>query len=127
MRATIEIVGVYPIEAREPVHLIEIQVKNSKGVFDVGKFTQEVPNTPKSNWQVPYDEKILDPTGEKIVADGFLATGKRELWTGNVRMAFFFHYLDLSQPLKTPFGDIALPHETEKPRRLSAIKYVAPD
>jgi hypothetical protein len=122
MPATIEIIGVYPIKAREPVHLIEIQVKNSEGVFDVGRFTQEMPNTPQSDWQVPYDESILDAAGEKVVADGFLATRNQELWAGNVRMAFFFHYLDLSRPLKTPFGDLALPHETKQPRRLSAIR-----
>ncbi len=47
-------------------------------------------------------------------------------WKGDVRIVFFFHYLYLAVPLKTPFGDLVLPKESEKPKRLKMIKYEAP-
>ena len=125
--STIKIIGVYPIKAREPVHLIEVQVNDSPGKFDLSKFTQEVPNVDPSNWQAPWDECILDETGEQVIADWYVAQRKPELWVGTVRMTFFFHYLDLSRPLQTPFGETNLPASSEKPGRLSAIKYTPPD
>lgn len=126
MATSVEIIGLHPVKANEPVHLLEIMVKNSEGIFGIIKFTQEIPTEPKDNWQVPYDEKILNTEGDEIVADGFDAENKPELWKGDVRLAFFFHYLDLSKPLKTPFGDIVLPKESKRPNRLSIMEYEEP-
>ena len=127
MNTTINVVGVYKIEADQPVHLIEILVKNSEGIFDLSEITQEIPNQPKLNWQVPWDEKILDSAGEKVIADCFTANEKPELWVGNIRMLFFFHYVDFSKPLITPFGTVPLSNESPKPSRLSEIAFEAPD
>mgnify|MGYP006927344278 FL=1 len=124
---TTKVIGIYPIKAREPVHLIEIQINDSPGAFDISKFTQEMPNTPSSDWQVPLDECFLDKSGKNVIANWLIARSKPELWVGTVRMAFFFHYLDLSQPLMTPFGCTRLPRQSKLPRRLSAIKYRPPD
>jgi len=126
MRTSVEIIGVYPVKASEPVHLVEMLIRNSKCAIDVGKITQKLPGQPSSNWQVPYDEKILNATGTKAVADPFLERTKPGLWIGDIRLAFFFHYLDLSKPLETPFGDVTLPAESKKPRRLSGMKYETP-
>ena len=123
----VEIIGIYPIEADEPVHLIEIIIKESEGVFDIGEFTQEILNEPQANWQVPYMEYILDSEGDKILADDFEANSKPELWIGNMRIVFFFHYLDFTKPLKSPFGNIILPKETKLPQRLKIIHYDSPD
>lgn len=127
MNITIEIVGVYRVEANASVHLIEILIKNSKASFDLAEITQRIPNESKQLWQVPWDEKILDQAGEKIITDDFLAIKKPELWIGDVRMAFFFHNLDFSKPLITPFGPVNLPIESVKPLRLSGIDYERPD
>jgi hypothetical protein len=43
-----------------------------------------------------------------------------------LRAAFFFHYLDLSQPLLTPFGPVTVPPESPVPPHLAAIKYEQP-
>ena len=126
MPTTVEIIGLHPVQASEPVYLLEILVRNSEGVFEIVKFTQELPGEPIDNWQVPYDEKILDADGDKVIADGFGAEDMPELWIGNVRLAFFFHFLDLSKPLMTPFGDVALPPESDMPSRLSIIEYQEP-
>ena len=126
MNTTIEIAGIYPVEANVPVHLIEILIKNSKASFDLVEITQEIPDKPKQNWQVPWDEKILDQADENVIADYFSIRERPELWIGNVRMAFFFHYLDISKPLITPFGLANLPIESKKPNRLITIEYESP-
>lgn len=127
MNTTVEVVGVHPIRARGPVHLIEILVRGSTGVFDVGEFTQPTAGQPRPNWQVPWDERILDSRGESIVSTRFGVEKQPELWLGNVRMVFFFHYLNPTLPLRTPFGDVALPEQTRRPRRLRSMRYEPPD
>jgi hypothetical protein len=126
MNTSVEIIGTYVVQPEPPTHLVEVLIRNSTGVFDVGTFTQEVADLPRSHWQVAYDEHILDASGEAIIADGFFSRGQSALWTGDVRLAFFFHHLDFSKPLKTPFGDVALPGETTRPPRLSGLKYEPP-
>jgi hypothetical protein len=41
-------------------------------------------------------------------------------------LAFFFHYLDFEHPLKTPFGEVQHPAESELPDGLSMIEYEPP-
>ena len=122
----VEVIGLYPVDADPHVHLIELLIHGCTGVFDMSEFTQGSLGLPTSNWQVAYDEQILDERGERVVADGFFARVKAELWSGNVRLVFFFHNIDLSKPLKTPFGDVTLPREGEKPERLSSVRYEPP-
>jgi hypothetical protein len=125
-KTKLEILGVYPIEAQEPVHIVELVIHNSKGKVDLFKITQELPGQPASNWQVPYDEKFLDEEGQKVIADDYQVRSMPEIWNGEVRLVFFFHYLDLRKKLLTPFGKIRLPKESPKPDRLSFIEYTAP-
>lgn len=123
----IEIIGVHPIEAPEPCHLVEVVVRNCKGPFDLGQVTQEAPGRPPEDWQVPWDEKILDASGERVVADGGEAWDSRELWIGDIRVAFFFHYLDAGKPLLCPLGPLQVPTPRPLPDRLRVIQYRAPD
>ena len=51
------VVGVHPIVADEPVHLVELAIEGSAEGFDFGDITQEVPGQPLSNWQAVYDER----------------------------------------------------------------------
>jgi hypothetical protein len=127
MDTTVEIIGVYPVDAEEPVHIIEILVKNSKDIFDLSEFTQDIHAQPKEGWQVPWDEKLLDIDGRKVVADDLLLSKKHQLWIGDIRIIFFFHYLDFSKALITPFGPVNLPEERPRPERLSQINYESPD
>lgn len=122
----IKVIGVYPIESEEPVHLVELSVYGAQGIFKMGDITQEIPGQPPDNWQVPYMERILSASGEEVLADDDEASKRPELWQGDMRVVFFFHYLDLERPLRTPFGEIRLPAESELPERLSMIKYEQP-
>ncbi|MCX5999369.1 MAG: hypothetical protein NTU41_07185 [Chloroflexi bacterium] len=119
----VEIVGVYPVEGTEPCHLIELIIRGCEAEVDIGGFTQEVPGQPQDDWQVPYMEYILNADGAAILADDLSISERPGLWNGDPRLAFFFHYLDLKRPLKTPFGDVSLPDPISQPDRLKIIKY----
>lgn len=102
--AQAKVIGVHPIPAEEPVHLIELKIEGDPDDFDLDQVTQEVPGIPKSDWQVPYDERK----------------------TGENRIAFFFHFLDFEKPLLSPVGPLLLPLETPVPNHLQEIEYEQP-
>jgi hypothetical protein len=108
MAELIRIIGVHPISAKEPCHLLEIELKAPSDGFDFGLVTQEMPHQPKANWQVAFDEQQL---------------GNNEAGS---RWAFFFHYLNFERPLLTPLGPITLPEPTPIPMHLEAIEYYEP-
>jgi hypothetical protein len=122
----IEIIGIYPVQADEPVHLVELIVRGSEGTFEIGDITQEVPGQSPDDWQVPCMEHLLNSSGDEILADDCQMTELPDLWLGDVRLVFFFHYLDASRPLQTPFGEVRLPAESDLPDRLSMIEYDLP-
>jgi hypothetical protein len=90
-------------------YLVEILIEGG-GVdaFDVGEVTQEMADTPRMNWQAPYDDQVVSETDGKAL------------------VVFFFHYLDVNKPLKTPAGPLALPAPKKMPPRLKEIVYEAP-
>lgn len=126
MNTTIDVVGVYAVAGEPNVHLVELIVRYCEGIFDLGAFTQEEAGLPESDWQVAYDEQVLDLNGTKILSGDLSRKGETDIWTGDVRLVFFFHFLNLSRPLKTPFGDVSLPQPTAMPERLSTIRYEPP-
>ena len=73
----IKIIGIYPIETDEPVHLIEVSVLGAQGIFKVGDITQEVPDQSSDNWQSPYMEQILSASGDEILADDYEASDRK--------------------------------------------------
>ncbi len=98
----------------------------AQGIFNVGDFTQEIPDQPCDNWQSPYMERILSASGDEVLAGEYEASERPELWQGDIRLTFFFHNLDFERPLRTPFGDVQLPAESELPERLSMMEYEQP-
>jgi hypothetical protein len=124
--ATLEVLGLYPVEAAERCFLLEVLVSGSDGPFDLGGITQADASTPSTNWQVPYAEKLLAPEGDSVLLDLWEGDSDPEIWVGDVRLAFFMHYLDVASPLATPFGEATLPAPTPRPPRLQAIEYETP-
>jgi len=122
MSTSIEVVGVYPVAVAKPCHLIELVVRNTRGALTLTEFTQEIAGVPAENWQVPWQAQILDPTGSRVIAEGS-ALASETLWSGDVRLAFFFHHLDFSWPLLTPCGLANLPLPEDLPARLRVISY----
>ena len=70
---------------------------------------------------------MIDAAGSRIIAEPWnLRNDKIAIWKGDVRLVFFFHYLQLDAPLLTPFGSASLPRETPRPPRLDFMKYDPP-
>ena len=121
----VQVVGVYPVDAPEPCHLVELRVSGSEGRFDVSQFTQE-DDRPRIDWQVAYAEKLLDASGDSIEWALWNGPGDEVPWSGDLRLAFFFHYLDFARPLRTPFGPVDLPAPSPLPDRLAHVEYEEP-
>ncbi len=79
-----------------------------KEELDFGMITQEDEKESQDNWQVPYDEQLVNRSTEKM------------------NYIFFFHYLDFSKPLLTPAGSLELIEITPIPDHLADIKYDPP-
>ena len=122
MAGEVRVVGVYPVDATEPCHLVELLIESDR-MPDFNAFTQPVDDVVPSNWQVPYDEKLLDASGEQVVADLFRDRG---IWPSRARVTFFFHYLQPDEPLQTPFGQVPLPRPVDRPKRLRSVEYEQP-
>lgn len=116
----IEILGVHPVEAEEPCHLIELVAHDSDLETLVAEITQEVPGEPRDNWQAAYDEHYLDRSGHEVLTPHYAA----QVPPGrDARVAFYFHYLDLDRPLLTPAGPLSIPRPTVRPERLAFMVY----
>ena len=119
MEPKVEVIGVYAVPEEmwthnQPVYLIELQFRGATP-FKAGSLVQEMPGQPEANWQVAYDERELDASGEREMGERSLSYE----YEGDVRLAFFLHLIDFERPLLTPFGDVALPSPTEVPKRLA--------
>ncbi len=127
MSTTAEIIGVHKVRASQPVHLVEMLVRGSDAPFKIGHFTQTCPGKDESNWQVPYDDKLLSSDGTEILLDPWSRdSDSSPHWIGDVRIAFFFHFLNFDRPIITPFGDVPVPSASTRPARLRFLKYELP-
>jgi hypothetical protein len=117
------IIGAYRLPSTEPCHLVELEITGVTDAIDLSEITQVVPGQPRSNWQVPYDEQYLDVSGNRPMNPSKPWAKPQE---PDFRLASFFHYLDFSKPLMTPFGKMELPKPRRKPRRLGFVEYEPP-
>jgi len=119
----IELIGVYPVISAEPCHLIELGISCFNRNMNMDAFTQILTEVDRENWQAPYDEAFLNPTGDALA-------NKADQYTPpegpNCRLVFYFHYLDFGEPLQTPAGPIRIPNSTPMPGRLKFLEYEAP-
>jgi hypothetical protein len=118
------VVGLHPVDGAEGCYLIESIISDATTQPDFGRITQRGQSLDPSNWQVPYDEKLLDDEGQSVIADLFLT--KVEAWPRRARVSFFLHNLDAAQPLATPYGDAQLPPPSARPTRLAMLVYETP-
>jgi len=88
------------------LRLIVIQVVPAETEIDWSCVSQPVQGVDRSNWQVPYDEELIDPL--------------RGHW------AFFLHFVDSGRALLTPVGERVLPSVTPLPEYLVKKKYDPP-
>jgi hypothetical protein len=117
MAGTIEVVGVYPIDTVDAIHMIEVIISDPFDDVDWRAFTQT--------------DTDLVTGGDGSGDDGNEATSHtpqpvEDLPGGLTRVLFFFHDLDLAQPMESPFGAIQLPPPINRPARLDGIDYGPP-
>ena len=112
-----ELIGIYNVKESSEVFLVEMRFAARPEDVDVSGITQELKNTSRDNWQAAYAEKYLDHSGEKIIGDDYSLPKNQE----QTRIVFFFHYLDFTTKLLTPFGEIAPTPPLEMPQRLANI------
>ena len=55
--SSVRVLGVHPIAAQEPAHLVEVELIGVSYEVDWGSFTQPMPGFSQDHWQVPYDER----------------------------------------------------------------------
>jgi hypothetical protein len=122
--ATVEVIGVHPVPDVPACFLVEAMIEGSTDVPDFGLFTQRMEDRPRSEWQVAYDEQLLNDGGERVLTD--VLVHPPTVWPHRARVAFYLHNLDADRPLVTPFGEVALPRPSESPSRLSFLRYEAP-
>ncbi len=108
MANSARVIGIHPITADEPVHLVELEIVVNTEDFNFGEITQELQDQPRSNWQTVYDLRELE--GE----------------SGRTRFVFFFHYLDTTRSLLSPVGPLDLPPESPVPEYLQGFEYEQP-
>jgi len=126
LKGVARVVGVYPVKADEPCHLVELVIEGSDTPVCVGDITQEIPGLDRAGWQVPWAERLLDRAGETVLAKERELEERPGLLQGSVRLVFFLHYLDLARPLITPFGALPLPLPSRRPSRLKMVRYQPP-
>ena len=100
-----KVLRVHLVDAHDPCHLIEVEFDTDNDI-DWESITQPSEGDPALDWQVPWDE-------QRVI-------GHENRW------AFFFHFLDLTQPLQSKDGPVDLPGITPLPSHLSYITYEKP-
>ena len=88
--------------------LLEVEVRGADDEFDVG-----VLHPPGSD-QVPYDERYFS-------LDGLRLFGAERPDVPDFRVCFFLHFLDVTQPIASPEGDLVPPELAETPQRLAEL------
>jgi hypothetical protein len=93
------------------VALIEIEIVGVDERFQIADFRQ------MDSDQVAYDEVFLSPDGERVVSQGFdgILSGR------DLRMGFFLHHFDWTQPLLTSYGPVRVPGPSPMPERLARL------
>lgn len=88
------------------LRLIVIEVIPAEAEIDWSCVAQPLPGVARRNWQVPYEEELIDSVPG--------------------RWAFFVHFVDSGRPLLTPVGERVLPSITPTPEYLVKKKYYPP-
>lgn len=138
MPARLHILGVYRLEvtpdvfaAQLPMYgdenqcrdhfssvvLIEVFVEEPDKHFSLGDFTQPNPAYPHGTFQAAWDEGLLSPDGEQLLARRMDCVKGQ----GPLRFAFYLHYWNPQLPLRWTHGEISCPPPEPMPPRLSRL------
>jgi hypothetical protein len=88
--------------------LLEVLIQNPDSQFSVDDFGQA------GNDQAPYSEAFLSQDGQTVLSENSSDVDM-------LRLAFYLHYVDPGQPLKTSYGTLRLPAIGAMPTRLATL------
>jgi hypothetical protein len=120
MADAVEIVGIYEVADAADAHLLEVRSVTPPNELHLDALTQEDPGHPRENWQAPWMERWLDPSGEQVLTEAFDPPPEGLCES---RLVFFLHFLSFDRPLLTPAGPVELPALIPLPPRLASIEY----
>jgi hypothetical protein len=95
--------------------VIEVMVTNPDASFDIGKFIQPDPAKSERFWQVAWNEKFLTPDGETLIE---LNRTQKFPTASQYRIVFVIHFWNPNLPLRSSYGELALPSIQPLPERL---------
>jgi hypothetical protein len=116
------VIGLHPAEADQPCHLVEMLVCDPERMFRVDDLVQAADGVERRYWQTAYIEQFLDAdSGQPLSVPPFKAPER-----DRYRLAFFFHYLDITKSLETSFGPVVLPQPSPPPPYLAFMRWLPP-
>jgi hypothetical protein len=95
--------------------VLEVLVSNPDTHFDVGGFIQPDPSQAEGFWQVAWNEKFLTSDGEKLIE---LDRKSKLPDAKQYRVVFVIHFWKPNLPLRSSYGELALPSIQSLPERL---------
>jgi len=105
--------------------VFEVMVTNPDASFEIGKFIQPDPSQSKDFWQVAWNAKFLTADGETLIK---LDRTQKLPDAPQYRVAFVIHFWKPSLPLRSSYGELALPAQQPLPERLWRLApYEVPD
>jgi hypothetical protein len=117
----INVIGVYHVPEYKGISMVEVIVDAHYTDFDPDGFMKPEPQTDPATWERADDIRYLNPDGTLMIGDRFQHPVQNYPQT---RMIMFFHDLDITMPLVTPYGLLPLPKRRPVPERLRrSIQY----
>jgi hypothetical protein len=105
--------------------VFEVTINNPDATFSIGGFIQPDPSQPKSQWPVAWNERFLTLDGEAALKPD---RGKKLPDAAQFRVVFVIHYWKPNLPLRSSYGELALPSIQPLPERLWRLApYELPD
>lgn len=124
---TIEIHGIYAIDAPYPCHIVELSIRDcTEECMQLKGITYPVTVEGRRTEQAPFCEHYLSLDGNEILGNSGYGWDHPEIWSGDLRVAFLMHFLEPDGKINTPCGPMTIPPASVRPKRLASLKYVSP-
>jgi hypothetical protein len=98
----------------DDVAIVEVLVTNPDAAFNISEFVQPDPLRPENNWEVAWNEKFLTPDGETVIGEYPCKLPDMLQY----RVVFAIHSWNSDLPLRSSYGELALPAMESLPKRL---------
>ena len=98
----------------DDVAMFEVLVTSPDAKFSISEFAQPDPSHPQSNGEVAWNERFLTPDGETVIGEYPCELPDMMQY----RVVFAIHSWKPDLPLRSSYGELALPQMAPLPERL---------